>query len=440
MKKQGKEDIMNLQKGTLSFFKNNSALCGAITFVALLVSGNAIAQSMPLAEGVAAIVNDEPITSFDVRQRVRYLLARQRIEKPTNEIIAQAAEAALDSLINERLQLQEAKKFKLKVSDAEVDRMLESRVKSNGGTLEQLFTDLRSSGLSINSYRDTTRAEIAWQRIIVGRYGSRIKIPAERIKEEVSRIQASANKKQYNVSEIYLETPYGDTDEETLKGAQTLVKKLRGGENFRANAEIYSYAPSAATGGSLGWVLEGELRPEIAAVIDKIEEGQISDPIKVQGGYMIISVASKHEAKDLTINYSLKQISKSVNEKADESTWRKAEAQVMATKNQYRNNCAFVEKAAKTNGVAVTDLGKVEAGDLSEETIGSLNGLANGGSTNISRSTNKVYATIMCEKIISGEDIPTSEQIADNLHDQELNLIARRYLRDIRREAAIVKR
>jgi len=46
----------------------------------------------------------------------------------------------------------------------------------------------------------------------------------------------------------------------------------------------------------------------------------------------------------------------------------------------------------------------------------------------------------MCEKVISGEDIPTAEQIEDNLHDQELNLIARRYLRDIRRDAAIVKR
>ncbi|MBN8649079.1 MAG: peptidylprolyl isomerase, partial [Caulobacterales bacterium] len=297
-----------------------------------------------------------------------------------------------------------------------------------------------SSGLSVASYRDTVRAEVAWQRIVVGRFGSRVKVSPDRVKEAVSRIQASANKTQYSVSEIFIESPTPEEDAQTLKGAQTLVQKLRAGDSFKTTAEIYSYAPSAATGGNIGWVLAGELRPEVAAVVDKVETGQVSDPIKVQGGYMIIGVAGKHEAKDLTTTYTLKQISKNLAANSDDANTRKVQSQLLASKSQVKGNCANIERVAKANGLSANNLGSIEDKDLNPELLAAISNLPQGGSTEIMRTKNGLNITFMCEKVISGEDIPTAEQIEDNLHDQELNLIARRYLRDIRRDAAIVKR
>lgn len=431
---------MKISKSKIGFLAKIVTYGFGLAILSNGTSNLAIAQSFQFNEGVSAIVNDVPITSFDVRQRVRYLFARQNITQPTDEIISQAATQALDALINERLQLQEAKRFKLNISDAEVDRIIEGRVKANGGTLQQLYSDLNASGLSVASYRDTVRAEVAWQRIVVGRFGSRVKVSPDRVKEAVSRIQASANKTQYSVSEIFIESPTPEEDAQTLKGAQTLVQKLRAGDSFKTTAEIYSYAPSAATGGNIGWVLAGELRPEVAAVVDKVEIGQVSDPIKVQGGYMIIGVAGKHEAKDLTTTYTLKQISKNLSANSDDATTRKIQAQLLASKSQVKGNCANIERVAKANGLSANNLGSIEDKDLTPELLTAISNLPQGGSTEIMRTKNGLNITFMCEKVISGEDIPTAEQIEDNLHDQELNLIARRYLRDIRRDAAIVKR
>lgn len=425
-----KKNLLNKASAFVCIFAISTSFFGSLSY----------AQQMPLAEGVSAIVNDEPITSFDVRQRTRYLLIRQNISQPTNEIIAQAAEQAINSLINERLQLQEAKKFKLKMSDEEVDRVLEKQAKQGGATLEELFADLRANGLSIQSYRDTTRAEMLWQRIVVGRYGNRVKISPDRVKEAMERIQNSANKKQYQVSEIFIETPSAAEEAQTLEGVKTLVGKLRAGENFRAIAEIYSFAPSAATGGNLGWVLQGELRPEVGAMIDGLEIGQISDPIKVQGGFMIIAVNSKHEGKSVSTTYGLKEFSKSIPENADETAIKKAEAQLLAARNQYKGNCDAAQNAAKANSVQYTDLGNIQDSDLADELLSKITNLKKGQATDIVKFGNEMTVTIVCTKSVSGDNIPTAEQIEDSMHDQELALIARRYLRDIRREAAIVKR
>lgn len=420
--------------------KSTISLVACVTFGMSFLSSNLNAQSVPLAEGVAAIVNDEPITSFDVRQRTLYLIIRQGIKEPTQEIIAQAAEQALNSLINERLQIQEAKKFKLKMSDAEIDRVLANQAKQSGATLDDLFADLRANGLSIQAYRESTKAEMLWQRIVVGRYGNRVKISPDRVKEAMDRIQASANKKQYQVSEIFIESPNEAEDLQTKEGASTLVAKIRSGESFRAIAEIYSFAPSAATGGSIGWVLQGELKPEVAAIIDNIPIGQVSDPIKVSGGYMIVAVAAKHEGKAVTTTYGLKEFTKAIAKDADETAIKKAEAQIAAAKNQYKGNCDAAERAAKANNVNYTDLGEIQDSDLAEDTLARIENLKKGQSTEIVRVENELVVTIVCKKTISGDDIPTMDQIEDSMHDQEIALIARRYLRDIRREAAIVKR
>ena len=126
---------MKISKSKIGFLAKIVTYGFGLAILSNGTSNLAIAQSFQFNEGVSAIVNDVPITSFDVRQRVRYLFARQNITQPTDEIISQAATRALDALINERLQLQEAKRFKLNISDAEVDRIIEGRVKANGLSL-----------------------------------------------------------------------------------------------------------------------------------------------------------------------------------------------------------------------------------------------------------------------------------------------------------------
>lgn len=433
----GKEK-MNMDKVTIAFWR-----ILRLTLVAMIIGAAAIsakeaqAQAGLTGEGVAAIVNDQPITSFDLRQRTRFLLITSGITQATPEIVQQASQQALSQLINERLQIQEAAKFKVYMPDADVDRILANQARQNGQTLQAFYTELVEAGISVQSYRDKTRAEVLWQRIVSGRYGSRIKISHARIDEFLNRVLATSNRPQYQMSEIFVEVANSTETEEAMAGAATLVQQIRSGASFARIAQQFSFASTAASGGDLGWVIQGELRPEVAAVIDQVPVGQVSDPIPVQGGVMIFAIRAKREGQVPLATYKLKEMSKAVAADANEASWRHAEEQVRAAKTSLRGGCDGVTRAAARNGVSALDLGQVAATELSEVFNSNLQNLKQNQSTNVFRSPQGVHVLVVCDVVLSGPDIPTREQIEDQLTDQELSLIARRYLRDLRREAAV---
>ena len=123
----------------------NTLLVSALLAAGLAAPAMAHAQA---SERVAAVVNDEVISSFDIRQRATLLLISSGIE-PTAEAIEEAAPQALRSLIDERLQLQEARQFKVDISDREVEATLNDIARSNNYTVQALATDHIPDNLSL---------------------------------------------------------------------------------------------------------------------------------------------------------------------------------------------------------------------------------------------------------------------------------------------------
>jgi peptidyl-prolyl cis-trans isomerase SurA len=398
-----------------------------------------LAQQRPLTEGVAAIVNDQPITRLDVRQRTQFLLATSGATQVTEELVQRASAAALNALIDERLQIQEAStKFKVSMSDGEVDRILTNQARQNGATLQTFFSDLRDIGVSAQSYRDKTRAEVMWQRLVSGRFGSRVRVNRDQVRAALNRILANTNKPQLLLSEIYLENENEAAAQQTLEGARTLVQQLRAGASFPIVAQQFSFAPSASTGGDMGWITSGELRPEVIPVADALSAGTISDPIVVKGGVMIVAVREKRAPTPPKSKLTLKEMSTKVGAGSAEPIWQRAEQLVRQSRDALRNGCDGVSRAAQRGGVEAIDLGQVDDSDLSEPFKTQALALARTQASPVFRSETGVHVLVLCEKETTGDDIPTAAQLEDRLYDQELALIARRYLRDIRREAAIV--
>lgn len=410
--------------------------------VAIAVSASPsvlLAQQRPLTEGVAAIVNDQPITRLDVRQRTQFLLATSGATQVTEELVQRASAAALNALIDERLQLQEAStKFKQSMSDGEVDRILTNQARQNGATLEAFFADLREIGVSAQSYREKTRAEVMWQRLVSGRFGSRVRVNKDQVRSTLNRILANTNKPQILMSEIFLEDENSGSAAETLEGAKTLVQQLRAGASFPIVAQQFSFAPSASTGGDMSWITTGELRPEVIPVAEAMAVGTISDPIVVRGGVMIVAVRDKRAPKPPKSKLKLREMSVKVAAGSQEPVWRRAEQSVRQSRDALRNGCDGVARAVQRAGVEAIDLGEVEDSDLSEPFKTQALALARTQASPVFRSDTGVHVLVLCDKETTGDDIPTAAQLEDRLYDQELALIARRYLRDIRREAAII--
>ena len=182
-----------------------TALAGAVTlFATTPVVAQAIegeADNAQIYAGVAASVNDEPITIADVANRARLILLSLGVQ-PNEQTIIQAQQRALDGLIDETLQVQEAQQWEIEISDLEIEEELERLAAGNGMTLAQFQTDLVAQGINPVTLRQQMKADIAWQRLVGGRYGSRVRISDLQIDDRLSRLEKSMDQVQLRVSEI----------------------------------------------------------------------------------------------------------------------------------------------------------------------------------------------------------------------------------------------
>jgi peptidyl-prolyl cis-trans isomerase SurA len=166
----------------------------------------------------------------------------------------------------------------------------------------------------------------------------------------------------------------------------------------------------------------------------------VSEPIAVPGGFMIIGVRDKREARQPIAKLTIKEMSRAVPTGSDDTAWRRAEQATNQARNALRNGCDGVTRAAQRGGVEAVDLGEVTETDLSEPFKTRAASLSIGQSSDVFRSDTGVHVLVLCKREVTGGDLPSRDQLEDRLYEQELGLIARRYLRDLRREAAIVTR
>ncbi|MCA8904936.1 MAG: SurA N-terminal domain-containing protein, partial [Hyphomonas sp.] len=235
----------------------------ALTFLAIAVSGVATAQEaatdrLPL-EGIAAVVNDKPISYSDVRQRARMLLLSLGGQQPTQEQVQQITGQALEQLINERLQMDKAAEYDLEVSKDEIDGAVNDMAAQSGVDGNALRAELIKAGVNPSSLEDQMRAEIAWNHVMSGLYGSRIRVSDNQVDDQIERLRAASKKTQYRVSEIFLFAPDDDTRSQALEAAKSIAEQLKAGADFRVAAQRLSSAPTAATGGDMGWVSVDDL-------------------------------------------------------------------------------------------------------------------------------------------------------------------------------------
>ncbi|MDB5424279.1 MAG: peptidyl-prolyl cis-trans isomerase family protein, partial [Phenylobacterium sp.] len=252
-----------------------------------------VAGPRPMSESVAAVVNDDIISTYDLGQRMRLLIVTSGVQ-PTQETLPQFQREALVSLVDERLQLQELRrvqkdqKITIIATDDEVLEELTDMAKQNNLKPEGFLLALKQQGIGSETLYQQIRAQMSWQRWIRGRYGSRLRIGEDQIKATQARLAAAASKPQYEISEVLLDASRVGGMEAATKGAAQLVAQLQQGAPFAAVARQFSAAATAAAGGDAGWISQGEMPPEVDAVLDQLRPGQLSQPIPVKDGVYII--------------------------------------------------------------------------------------------------------------------------------------------------------
>lgn len=238
---------------------------------------------------IAAVVNDDVITGLDLAVRTRMAILSSSLPD-TPEMRNRVARQVLRAMIDERLMLQEAARQNVIVQQSEVDAELTKLAERNGVTLDQFGDYLAQNGVLLEPLAEQVRATIAWSKLVSRQLRPRAVITEEDVDEVLRQAEEAKNQPQRRVSEIFLVVDGPAEEEEVRRSAERLIEQIRSGVPFPAVASQFSDAATAAVGGDVGWVLPGQLAPEVEETLERMQDGEIAGPVRAAGGYYILQL------------------------------------------------------------------------------------------------------------------------------------------------------
>lgn len=397
-----------------------------------------------LSEAVVATVNDEIISTYDVVQRMRLLIVTSGIQ-PTEQNLPDIQREAVRSLVDEHLEMQElareakTQKFNLIASDAEVNDELADIARSNNTSADQLLAQLAAQGVGATTFRDQLKAEISWRGWIRGRYGQRLTIGEDQIKAYQKRLEAEGGKPQYQISEVFIDAGRAGGEVAAEQGAAQLISQLQKGAPFAAVARQFSNSPSAAKGGDVGWISTGEMPPEVDRALAALRPGQLSAAIAVKDGVYIVYLRDRRAGGATTL-INLKQVAIALPKSASADQVARASATLEALRPRLNGCDNLATESAKTPGVVAGDLGETESKDLAPAFREAAESLQVGQISAPIRTDAGLHLIAVCGRRQGGADQLKHDDIANRLYGQELAMIAKRQLRDLRNSATIETR
>jgi peptidyl-prolyl cis-trans isomerase SurA len=412
------------------------AVCAA--FLALHTPGASAARTDNV-QTIAAIVNDEVISDYDLEQRMRLFARASNNPNPSGAALAHLREQALKSLVDERLELQEAKRQGITLKEKDVDDAMARLAQHNNMTADQMRDFFASSGVDLSTLRDQVKAQVAWNRLISQKFIPRVDISDSQVTAALQEMKRKADQPERRIAEIVLQIPSPDQDAKVRATAEQLADEIRGGAQFATIAHEYSQSGSAAVGGDLGWVAAGQLDPRLEAALDKMSPGDISPPIRMDDAYTIIGfVAQRTGETNPAIGgegakYGLRQLVIPV----DNDTRAAAMARAEQLRTQLKT-CADMTATPEAANPLSGDLGVVAEKDLPADFRSALAGLDVNQVAPPFEAPDGIHVVMVCSKEapkLAAE--PNRRAVEERLTDERLDMMARRYLRDLRRDAMI---
>lgn len=423
-----------------------------IAGLAALPAAAAFAQSAPAAspavpatsetQGIAAIVNDLVISSYDLDQRVKLVLLSSGIPN-TSENVARIRGQVLRSLVDEYLKAQEADRLNVSVSQEEVDEAFQRIAQRSNMTPEQITETLKEGGISRATLEQQIRVDMAWNRAMQQRFAPFVTVGENEINEVMRRLQEEAGEPRYLVSEILISFDNPGHADEISAGAQRLADQIRQGAPFEAVARQFSQSASAANGGDIGWVHASQLPEGVREVVTQMQPDMVSDPIRTLNGFYIVALRAMQTgtgADPMRDQYQLMQVLLPLTQDADAQAVSRRAREV----NEFRNSISSCEDAEQqikkyVSGVA-SPRQQAIAGQLDPRVRQAIAGVPVGKASEPIRSDRGVEMIVVCGHRAAEGEMPTREQIDNTLFEQQLSMMSRRHLRDLRRDAVVVYR
>src|ERR1700738_1828925 len=245
---------------------------------------------------IAAVVNDEVVSVADVRSRLRMVMLSSNFPD-SPETQQRIAGQVLRTIVDEKLQMQEAKRQNVTATDDEVNKAIVQIEKQNNMQPGQLDGVLKARGIDRTALVDQVTASIVWAKLVRRLLAQTNSVSDEEIDDALKRLKESINEPQSRVAEIFLAVDNPQQDDEVRRLAERLIEQMKRGARFSAVAQQFSQSATAAVGGGLGWLRAEQLSPDLAKAVTPMRPGELSPPIRTAAGYYLLLVLDRRSGR-----------------------------------------------------------------------------------------------------------------------------------------------
>ncbi len=403
----------------------------------LMLSANA-AQAADLK--IAATVGEEAITTYDMVNRTKLIIFSTGLQ-PDRETFNKIAPQALQSLINDKILMQEADRLGIKIPEEEIAGAKKSIEQKNGMQEGQLYATLDKAGIASTTMDNQIKAQIAQAMIRSIKIRPLVNISDDEVEDFVKAQSFNQEVEEYNLHEIVLPVEAPEDEDKVKDLANKLYQEIKAGKDFGAIAREFSASASGFNDGVVGWMPENQIPKEILAEIKKNDIGTISEPIRSIEGFFIVKATEKRKQNSIAQEdeINLKQFELPFPDKADA---KKTKAGMeMLTKLQYDDEaCQNPDSFAMRNGFGSKDFGQMKIANLDPKLKPLVSELEVGKFSTPVKTSKSGLVFLVCERIENIApliDDNKREEARNALFARKMDLQTRKYLRDLRRKTNI---
>lgn len=246
-------------------------------------------SSLADAYKVLAIVDGKAISNVQLKQRVDIIMDSTAMQK-TKENRIKVSKEAIEILINESIQAQEAKDKGIDLTENEFQAALADLEQKNGMKPGMFKTFVQSRGLSYNAAVEQIKAGLIWKKTVTKFLRPNLSVSSNEINRKMAELKNVERKKLYSISEVIIPLDAENKAASELT-AKKVVEKARAGESFENLAKQYSAGRTAKNGGRVGFVPVDKVVEPMGSMIRSTAVGGVSDPKLVENAmYVIIKV------------------------------------------------------------------------------------------------------------------------------------------------------
>ena len=264
--------------------------------------------SVRQADFIVAVVNSEPITNRDVqvlRQRLASEAAARGGNRPN---AAELTRVAVEQLINEKAQLQQARESGIRIDAEAIDQAELNVASSNQLSREEMHKRLAQDGISVSAFREQLRTQLTLTRLREREIEGRVRVndlEVEQFLSEQIKAQAAQVPAQLNLGMVLIAVPE-NSSESAVKAlgerAADVARRARAGENFTELAKAFSQTPDrGANGGEMG-LRPADRYPELfLEATRQLKVGDVAAPVRSSAGFHILKVLERRQATTLLV-------------------------------------------------------------------------------------------------------------------------------------------